>query len=176
MVSNSRCQYGRRWSEPKHESRKPQLHYLRVQIIRILKPQESHHIPVRFSDSNHKKGLFDVGCQTNLVPTKFNKYVEQLWCIIRPCFKTVVQRLITSGWFGWSIVHNSQLSRFAISSDYSVVGKVMHSFVFFPLDFLYSDLFHNSFVHLFLDDLIVLVDHFWFIFRCKFFRRPRHSS
>ena len=49
-------------------------------------------MPVRLTDSNHEKSLFDNGCKTNLVPTKLNKRVEQLWCIIRPRFKTFVQR------------------------------------------------------------------------------------
>ena len=53
-----------------------QMYNFRVQIIRILKPQESQHISIRFVDSNHEIGLFYVTRKTNLVPAKVNQCVE----------------------------------------------------------------------------------------------------
>ena len=53
-----------------------QMYNFRVQIIRILKPQESQHISIRFVDSNHEIGLFYVSRKTNLVPAKVNQCVE----------------------------------------------------------------------------------------------------
>ena len=67
-------------------------------LISEFRSPGSHHVLVGFTNSYHQKGLLDIGCQTNVVPAKFNKSVKQLWCIIRTSLKTVVQGVIASRW------------------------------------------------------------------------------
>ena len=181
MVLNRWSRNTWRWSACEHETGELQMYNFRVQIIRILKPQESQRISIRFIDSNHEKGIFYGNRKTNLVPVKVNQCVEELWGIIWPSFKSIVQRVSTFSVLGWTIVHIPQFGCFAVSSYHRMVWKVVANLSKIPLlncssiigSTIQSIVFHSQFISIAFIHTSHLLDISPFtFFACGIFSHP----
>ena len=145
MVLNRWSRNTWRWSESEHETGELQMYNFRVQIIRILKPQESQHI-------------------VSLIPTMRKAFsmsaVRPILCqqkLTSVSNKSIVQRVSTFSVLGWIIVHIPQFGCFAVSSYHGVVWKV--AYVFLLIVLLCSKSFQDSRAQLLFKNLLYNTKH-----------------